>query len=70
MLSSPVTYRFQYEAAVTRGYYGQLLGKWDKREALGADCQHAAASQLHQLTTRTAFPHGFMLTPLIQLPMV
>ena len=60
--------RFKYEAALVKGYYGQLLCKWDKREALGntyrGEAKHFIENYHHKLGLNGRFP----ITPQIHLP--
>ncbi len=62
-------HRYHYDVALTKGYYGQLLKKWDKREAIGEkhveEYQQFLQKQFSSLDDSKGFYH---LTSMIQFP--
>lgn len=54
--------RYQYETALTRGVYGQLLGNWEKREETGEAMRTSALQELEKLRNKS---NESLLTPLL-----
>jgi hypothetical protein len=70
-LSSPLALhdsRFQFEKALTHGFYGQLLRKWDKRESSGETYQKESLDQIRQWKQQNMKISYFPLTSMIQFP--
>lgn len=51
-----------------KGYYGQLLCKWDKREALGNTYRSEAKQFIDNYHHRLGVNNKFALTSHVQLP--
>lgn len=56
-----------FESSLVTGYYGQLLCKWDKREAKGKESLEEATKLLQQWQSSLKYPRA-PLTSVIYLP--